>query len=583
MEIGAWSLEFAFKKSGILKMKLTLFAVFLLSIFLYSCQEDKFKSESEYGQFAPADAYEDGSEFAYYGSENSWNRRMFGERPAENQYKRKGQRELLEIIDGNYNEAINYCLQSIVKDSLDLESMFNLTIAYAQTGRLEDAYNIMVEALDKGLPFERFIAGPKKLLVPLYEYEKFRKLKESKNVKLVHGPMLGAVTDSSARIWLRTADPAGVDIIIMNSSGEIIQTKSGNSSAHSDFTTVIEVDHLSAETSYLYQIIVAGETLKSHYTFKTNPEKKYSKLIKIAFGGGAGFTPKHEVMWDVIANTDPNALLLLGDNVYIDLPGMPNEFHDYTYYRRQSRPEFRNLISKIPVYAIWDDHDCAIDDSWMGPYKDKPDWKMPMLEHFKTQWNNPSYGSAEWPACFFKFNIAGIDFFMLDCRFYRTNPFQENPTMLGPDQKQWLKDQLSNSSGVFKVIVSSVPWSFDAKPGSRDTWAGYKEEREEIFQFIESNKIEGVVLLSADRHRSDVWKIERKGGYDFYEFESSQLTNIHTHELMPGALFGYNEKNSFGLLEFNLEKNNPSVTYNIVSIEGEIIESIDVPLSSLSY
>ena len=29
---------------------------------------------------------------------------------------------------------------------------------------------------------------------------------------------------------------------------------------------------------------------------------------------------------------------------------------------------------------------------------------------------------------------------------------------------------------------------------------------------------------------------------------SSRLTNIHTHELVPGHLFAYNEKCSFGLL-----------------------------------
>ena len=59
-------------------------------------------------------------------------------------------------------------------------------------------------------------------------------------------------------------------------------------------------------------------------------------------------------------------------------------------------------------------------------------------------------------------------------------------------------------------------------------------EREAIFSFINENKINGVVLISADRHRSDAWRIAREDGYAFYEFSSSKLTNVHTHRRAPG-------------------------------------------------
>ena len=72
-------------------------------------------------------------------------------------------------------------------------------------------------------------------------------------------------------------------------------------------------------------------------------------------------------MWSTILSYKPNALLLLGDNVYVDLPQMPGDFHKYTYYRLQSNPKFRKLVANVPTYAIWDDHDAGIDDIWMGP------------------------------------------------------------------------------------------------------------------------------------------------------------------------------------------------------------------------
>jgi alkaline phosphatase D len=274
-------------------------------------------------------------------------------------------------------------------------------------------------------------------------------------------------------------------------------------------------------------------------------------------------------------------LLLLGDNVYIDLPEQPGPFHRYTYYCRQSRPEFRRLAASTPVYAIWDDHDCAIDDVWMGPYLDRPAWKPATLDLVKENWNNPAYGNARAPGCWFRFAIGEVDFFMLDCRYYRTNPFAPRRTMLGPEQKAWLLDALKKSQATFKVVASSVPWAPGAKPGSHDTWDGFPEERDEIFSAIASSRIGGVLLVSADRHRSDAWRIDRAGGYALYDLSSSRLTNIHTHECMPAALFCYNEQCSFGLLTFADEKDDPQVRYEIVNIDGQTMHSLTLRRSEL--
>jgi alkaline phosphatase D len=127
-----------------------------------------------------------------------------------------------------------------------------------------------------------------------------------------------------------------------------------------------------------------------------------------------------------------------------------------------------------------------------------------------------------------------------------------------------------------------VPWSFDAR-ASRDTWNGFHEEREEIFNHLEKNKISGIVLLSADRHRSDVRRIDRAEGYPFYEFTSSRLTNEHVHPLLSGAICGYNEKQSFGLVSFDTTKKDPTVTFKIISIDNEMINTFVIPLCEISH
>lgn len=171
---------------------------------------------------------------------------------------------------------------------------------------------------------------------------------------------------------------------------------------------------------------------------------------------------------------------------------------------------------------------------------------------------------------------------MLDSRYYRGLK-ADPPTMLGSVQKAWLLKLLSESKATFKLIASPVPWTPGTKPGSKDTWDGFADEREEIFSFLERERINGVLLLCADRHRSDVWQIQRPDGYDLYEFESSRLTNIHTHQAIPGALFSYNEKCSFGILRFDTTKPDPEVTYEIHNIDSELVHTFQVRLSQLVH
>ena len=313
---------------------------------------------------------------------------------------------------------------------------------------------------------------------------------------------------------------------------------------------------------------------------KDAPSNKFT----IAFGGGSGYVPDHERMWDTIGKIDPRALLLLGDNVYIDDPETPamQRFH---YFRRQSQPEWSKLAKKVPIYAIWDDHDFTTNDGWGGPAIADPKWKPKVWKIFKENWDNPYYGGGEEnPGCWFNFKIGDVHFILLDGRYYRESPKTESPSMLGPVQMKWLKETLAKPSK-FNVLCSNVPFAPNVKKGSKDTWDGYTEERDAIYQFIAEKKIPGVILLSADRHRSDAYKIDTgiEGMYPLYEFSSSRLTNQHVHPLIKSSLFGYNEKQSFGRVDFDLSAEDPTVKYTIISIDSEEIHSLDLKLSELQF
>jgi alkaline phosphatase D len=538
--------------------------------------------------YSPPEAFEEGSQYPYYGSftKTGFIENEFTEEKLE-LYKRRGQHQILNIIRGKPEAAAEYCHTLLAENPDDPEFWYTLSIAQCQLDNIQDALQSMEKALSKGLPFERYLAGPRDLLTPLTQTKEFKETAARYDISLIHGPLLGCVTENSARFWVRTVHekPVQVTLSQFENLDRPIYSAEKVSDANEDFTTVVGVNGLQPFTTYYYDVLIEGKsTLGPAYpSFRTYPSVGEKARFQVGFGGGAGYVPPHERMWDVIAGHHPIAFLLMGDNVYHDMPEAVHGGHHYTYYRRQSRPEFRQLTSSTSIYAIWDDHDCATNDVFMGPYKDKPDWKMGLFRLFRQNWNNPSFGDSEWPGVWFNFSIGDVDFFMLDGRFYRTNPHSENPTMLGPVQKAWLFDQIKASTATFKVIASPVPWSFASKGESLDTWNGFNEEREEIFNFLSEQQIESVLLLAADRHRSDIWRIERPNGYALYEFESSRLTNQHVHRVMEGSLFGYNEKQSFGLITFDTTLPDPTITYQIYSIDDDLIYSFDLKHSEISY
>ena len=507
----------------------------------------------------------------------------------EDWYKRIHQSSLRFILRGKLDKTEEFLTEFIKRFPSDAESLYMLGILQGQRGSVDLAESFMTRAIEAGLPEDRLIAGPREMLKPLVDSALMENLLEKySGSALVHGPLVGNVTGTSASFWVRTAIECDLEVVLTTADGEL-RSKTVRSKSADDFTAVISIEGLKPETEYAYSIIQngTGVDVKSgtNQKFRTFAEKGKSSKFRIAFGGGSGYVPENERMWDTIGGFDPSAILLLGDNVYIDDPESV-VMQQYTYQRRQSRPEWRKLTARSPVFTIWDDHDFSDNDSWGGADIDIPFWKKDwVFPIFRQNWANPGYGGGdEQPGCWYSFQMGDVDFIMLDCRYYRTNPnVDDGKSMLGPVQKAWLKQQLLNAEGTFKVICSSVPWDFRTKGGSLDTWNGYRAEHEEILGFLDEHKIEGVVLMSADRHRSDCWKLSRPNGYDLYDFNSSRLTNQHVHATMEkrGAIFSYNELQSFGLITFDTTIDDPTVQYEVVNINGEKPHSITVNRSEL--
>lgn len=466
------------------------------------------------------------------------------------------------------------------------ETHFVAMMAAAKQGRIVEAVKQMRQAMAAGLPFERLVAGPRDVLQPLYASDGFRELaKQHGPADLLHGPMLGDVSDTAASVWLRTARASRIVILVRDAASRAIVLEAfGRTTSETDFTAVVRLKGLKPGTGYRYMVLVDGRPQKAENTrFRTTAAVGQPGKTRIVFGGGAGYVPKWERMWDTILKRKPDAMLMLGDNVYIDAPKETLTTR-YCYYRRQSRPEWRRLVAGTPVYAIYDDHDFGTNDCVPGPEIEKPVWKRRVWNTFARNWCNPYYGGGrKQPGCWCDFRIGDLHVILLDGRYYRSRG--RRPSMLGPVQMAWLKRTLKESKATFRIIASPVPWSAGVKPGSRDTWDGFAEEREEIFGFLETERINGVILVSADRHRTDLRVTKRDGGYDLYELESSKLTNRHTHKVVPspGLIWGYNKTCSFAVMDFDTSAKDPQVRFEAVTIDGERVHDHLLRLSQLSH
>ncbi|MFP6675019.1 MAG: alkaline phosphatase D family protein [Pirellulaceae bacterium] len=484
------------------------------------------------------------------------------------------------IRHGKLDEAVEVLIARMEKFPSDGEWVYQRSIALAQQGKLDESIKLLQTALRMDVPLGRVVADSHDLLEPLRKLDTFQKLLNRNGQQPTQGPMVGSVTSNSAKIWLRTASACTVQVIAMHDGAEACR---GETMTHQegDFTGVVKLAGLRADSEYTCTFVIDGETVKLPLTcrFRTLVPNGSPTKFRFAFGGGAGFVTGHEKMWQVIRDRKPDALLLLGDNMYSDDP-QSSTMQKFCYYRRQSSLPYRKLVAMTTVYTIWDDHDFGTNDCSGGPDIDRPVWKIPVWNVFRQNWVNPAYGGgATQPGCWYDFQVGNIHFIMLDGRYYRHRP---GKTMLGPVQKAWLKRTLLSSSAAIKVVASPVPWEYRTKGDSKDTWNGFRDERTEIFDFLSENKIDGVLLISADRHRSDAWKIDREDAYPLYEFNSSRLTNNHVHPTMKQAIFSYNKKQSFGLVELDTTPDDPKIDYSVWSIDGEKIHQLSLRYSQIS-
>ncbi len=388
------------------------------------------------------------------------------------------------------------------------------------------------------------------------------------------GPMLGDITSSSVKVWAAADIPLRFHIELKAEGGEWHQAENNPLLvlANSDNPRgSCQINGLLPDTEYQYRLIASDGVVaaKSSQKFRTTGADKY----RLAFGSCAGdWGPDpSQSIFKTIAEQHPQWFLWMGDNIYYSR--VREEWNDIDMMRerwamQRSLPHLQQLLSSTAHASTWDDHDYGPNNSDKTYFLRDESYEL-----YKSYWPNPYFGSDD-DGVYFSLHLNGVDVFMLDTRFHRqpNNSSVPNKELLGEQQWRWLLRELSASRAPFKLIVSGM--QLLAEYHKYESWSMFNSEKQRLLNYLVDNNIDGVVLLSGDRHIGEILRDDDVLGYPLVEFTASPLAagvGSSTDDSLVKRRVAQSEITAehFGILDFDFSGVDPTLIYSAMGQHGE--------------
>jgi alkaline phosphatase D len=307
-------------------------------------------------------------------------------------------------------------------------------------------------------------------------------------------------------------------------------------------------------------------------------------LARIAFGSCAT-QEKPQPIWDAVLAARPQLLLLLGDNIYADTEDM--DVMRRKYAKLAAVPGFQAIRKACPILATWDDHDLGANDAG-GDYPRKDESQKVFLDFFGDAADSPRrHRPGVYDARVFGPEGKRVQVILLDTRYFRSRlkrdvralisrgPYVASPdadaTILGEDQWRWLAEQL-NVPAEIRIIASSI--QVVAEDHGWEKWMNFPRERERLFALIRHAGVEGVILLSGDRHLAELSMMDAGVGYPIYDLTSSGLNQAarawRPLEENRHRVATMNWGDNFGLVAIDWDRTDPLISLQVRDVEGDI-------------
>ncbi len=325
--------------------------------------------------------------------------------------------------------------------------------------------------------------------------------------QVTHGPIIGAVSDTACRIFVRTDVSTAVVVELSTSSSfsAIAATVTVTTDAATDTVAIATVRGLAADTRYYVRATIGGVPSGRASSFVTFPHP--GAAIHQVFTSGSchyDILSPDSSLYVRMTMDSPRVFIQSGDwgypdadsgtiNVYVNNPStsfaahMDN--HRTFYKRRYACAGSLSFLHNFPVDYVYDDHDflndnCADDavsgfdlnilGTLGGPkvYSMPPIARLNSIEAYR-EWfpAYPLIDSTE--GIYHSFRSGNVEVFVPDLRAMRTpqaaairksgSQWMHLPpagySLTGAQQMAWLKSALAASTATWKVIISSDPFN----------------------------------------------------------------------------------------------------------------------------
>ena len=302
-----------------------------------------------------------------------------------------------------------------------------------------------------------------------------------------------------------------------------------------------------------------------------------------------------------LLDADPDVLVMMGDNAYIDLPDRPRRAADFrAAYRRLARqPYWRDLVRRVPVVATWDDHDYGYNDAGRR-WRLKETAKQEFMQFFGVPMDARMRGHAGiYSSVTFGPPGRRLQIILLDTRTFRGDlrkkvaaglrsggPYRptsdRNRPLLGEAQWRWLEATLRRPADL-RLLVSSV--QVVSREHGWECWGNFPHELQRLYGLIDRTGAGRVIALSGDRHFAEV-SVDRDpvAPYPLWDITSSGLNQKTKSVSEPNRyrVGQVHRRSNFGLLQVDWSRPLPRVRVDLIGEDGSSFESTDIDIAELT-
>ncbi|ASR76538.1 hydrolase [Streptomyces phage Sushi23] len=332
----------------------------------------------------------------------------------------------------------------------------------------------------------------------------------------------GLADKDKIRVLSRTNSATSVRLAVSLSSDMSSPVYSSAVTPDSDGYSKLTVTGLSQDTQYYFALEMNG-VLDVTIVGQTRTFPVTGSFSFLA--ASCSFTASNHAVFDAMrTRVGPDGLPArffahLGDvhyehASYTSNPIAPNDpvEHRTNYENSLMTARQSALWRNIPVSHTYSDND------FCGSNSDSTYAGRPAIISVRHQiMIDPPLPDTQGNGLWRTWVIGRVRFIQTDSRTYmsaRGSTDNSSKTMLGAEQKAWLKSQLLQPE-LLKVWLHDQAWGGIAtNPGTNDTWQAFNTERVEIGNFISSNQIK-VVYVHGDSHRlsADDGTLNTRGGF----------------------------------------------------------------------